>query len=370
MSLRDRLQGLHNNRQHELYERFGILANPFPASHQTTGNPRRPEAQDGNAEDRVVEFFRDRASQVVVVVGTQGVGKTNFLNYFEAEVGAALEDQDGYYVVRYLPDPEENFDGTTRRVIEELGKRHLDDLVKQLKKDQSYIEQARSHDMRNALRSIVKSDDQETKLLMMEWLVGLRLLKVHRQELGVQFRLDTVESRTAALKDLANVSGEAGVLRGIFLLLDEIEKHGDGVLGIRAMMRYLQALRAMIDALPRRLFLVIAVTPDALRRYSESYPALRSRLQYRLELKPLTSARAARELAKFYLDEARDAAWRKGEDNDEKPHILSSIEVTDCFEALEADVQRSGREGVTQREFLHQLHQRAEEKLERRKNSR
>lgn len=369
MSLPDRLQG-HKARRRELYERFGVLSNPFPASHQSMGNPRHPEAQDDDAEDRVVEFFRDEASQVVVIVGTQGVGKTNFLNHFEAEIGAALEAQDGYYVVRYLPDPEENFDGTTRRVIEELGRGHLDDLVSQLKKDQSHIEQARGHDMRSALWSIVKSDDEEIKQLMVEWLVGLRLLKVHRERLGVQFRLDTVESRTAALRDLAKVSGEAGVLRGIFLLLDEIEKHGDGVLGVRIMMRYLQALRAMIDALPRRLFLMIAVTPDALRRYSESYPALRSRLQYRLELTPLTGAKAARELAKFYLDEARIAAAREGEDSEEKPYILSSNEVTDCFEALEADVQRSGREGVTQREFLHELHQRAEEKLKRRKNSR
>ena len=81
--------------------------------------------------------------------------------------------------------------------------------------------------------------------------------------------------------------------------------------GIRAVMRYLSALRAMIDALPRRLFLMIAVTPDALRRYSEHYPALRSRLQDRLELQSLSSAKAAKKLADFYLNEARKAASRE-----------------------------------------------------------
>ena len=368
MSLRDRLRELDDDdRGRDLYEQFGILSNPFPASHQTTGNPRRPDVEDSDAEDRVVEFFRDdHTSQVVVVEGTQGVGKTNFLNHFEDEISTALKDQDGYYVVRYLADPEGNFDGTTKRLIEELGKGHLDDLVGRLKRDQSYIGQARGRDMRTALWSIVKSDDQETKQLMMEWLMGLRLLKLHREALGVQFRLDTVESRTAALKDLTKVSGDAGVLKGIFLLLDEIEKHGDGVLGIRAVMRYLQALRAMIDALPRWLFLMIAVTPDALRRYSESYPALRSRLQYRLELKSLTSAKAARTLAKFYLDAAREEARKQiGDDLENRPYILSSMEVTDCFETLEERAQKSAHEGVTQREFLHQLHQRAEAKLKR-----
>ena len=363
MSLRDKLRELDNDSRRELYERFGILANPFPASHQTASNPRCPGAHDEGVEDRVVTFFRDDTSQVVVIEGTQGVGKTNFLNHFETEVRAALQDRDGYYVVRYLADPEETFDGTTRRLVEELGKHHLEDLVRQLKKDPSHIEEARSHDMRTALRSIVKSDDRETKQLMMEWLLGLRLLKAHREALGVQFRMDTVESKTAALRDLAKVSGEAGVLKGIFLLLDEIEKH-DGVLGIRAVMRYLSALRAMIDALSRRLFLMIAVTPDALRRYSESYPALRSRLQDRLELKSLTSVKAAKKLAEFYLDEARDIASRKvGKVGEGRPNILSSKEVTECFVALEGEAQKRAHEGVTQREFLHQLHQRAEEKL-------
>ena len=363
MSLREKLRDLDDDPMHELYERFGILFNPFPASHQTAGNPRFPAAQDEEAEDRVVTFFRDDTSQVVVVEGTQGVGKTSFLNHFEREVQTALQDRDGYYVVRYLADPEETFDGTTRRLVEELGKEHLKDLVQRLKEDQSCIEEARSQDMRTALRSIVKSDDEETKQLMMEWLLGLRLLKLHREALGVQFRMDTVESKTSALRDLAKVSGEAGVLKGIFLLLDEIEKQ-DGVLGIRAVMRYLSALRAMIDALPRRLFLMIAVTPDALRRYSESYPALRSRLQDRLELKALNSAKTARKLAEFYLNEARQAAIREiGKVEGDRPSILSPKEITECFVALEGQAQKGAYEGVTQREFLHQLHRKAEAKL-------
>ena len=363
MSLREKLRDSGGDPAHELYERFGILFNPFPASHQTAGNPRFPAAQDEEAEDRVVAFFRDYASQVVVIEGRQGIGKTSFLNHFEEEVRTALKDRDSYYVVRYLADPEGTFDGTTRRLVEELGKGHLEDLVRQLKNDQRYIEEARSHDMRIALRSIVRADDDETKQLMMEWLLGLRLLKSHREVLGVQFRMDTVESKTAALRDLAKVSGKAGVLKGIFLLLDEIEKQ-DGVLGIRAVMRYLSALRAMIDALPKRLFLMIAVTPDALRRYSEHYPALRSRLQDRLELKSLTSAKAARKLAEFYLKRAREDAGREiGEIGGDRPDILSPKEITDCFVALEGQAQKGASDGVTQREFLHQLHQQAEAKL-------
>lgn len=363
MSLREKLRESEEDPSRELHERFGILANPFPASNQTTGNPRHPSAEDDEAEDRIVTFLRDGRSQVIVVEGTQGVGKTNFLNHIEMEVREVLRERAGYYVVRYLADPEESFDGTTRRLVEELGTDHLDDLVARLVTNGDAIEEARSQDMRIALQSLVESNDQETKQLMMEWLLGQRVFKLHRQALGIQFRLDTVESRTGALRDLAQVSGTAGVLSGIFLLLDEIEKQ-DGVLGVRAVMRYLTALRAMVDALPQRLFLMIAVTPDALSRYSASYPALRSRLESRLELRPLISTKKAKDLANFYLDRAREvAAKEKGKPREGLKHILSPNEIGDCFVELEEQAQKRGDEGVRHRELLHRLHERAEAKL-------
>ncbi|MEZ5585369.1 MAG: hypothetical protein R3F37_23830 [Candidatus Competibacteraceae bacterium] len=43
-------------------------------------------------------------------------------------------------------------------------------------------------------------------------------------------------------------------------------------------MQYLSALRALIDALTKYLFLMIALTPDALQRYQETLPALKGRL--------------------------------------------------------------------------------------------
>ena len=189
-------------------------ANPFPASNQMIGHPHHVLEADAEAEDCVIEFFRDDTSQVVVVEGAQGVGKTNFLNHFASEVRDALQDREGYYVVRYVADPEGAFDGTTGFLFEELGTEHLSRLVAELKRDKQPIEAARSHDMRNALRALVRANGEYTKRLMMEWLLGLRVLKAHRLALGVQFRLDTGESKTGALRDLAQVSGEAGVLKG------------------------------------------------------------------------------------------------------------------------------------------------------------
>ena len=363
MTLRDRIRSASaRGSADRLYDTFGIVANPFPASNQTSANPHRPTEADAEVESRIVTFLRDGRSQVVVVEGTQGVGKTNFLNHFEAEIHDVMSELEGYYMVRYLADPEPAFEGTTRRLFEELGTEHLARLRDGLETNRKPIREARGHDMRTALRRLAKSSDDDLGL-MMQWLLGLRVLKVHRQSLGVQFRLDTVESKTAALRDLIQVSAAAGVLKGVFLLLDELEKQ-EGVLGPTAVVRYLSALRSIVDALPERLFLMIGITPDALRRYSATLPALRGRLQNQITLEPLTDLDEALDLARFYLRAARRSARSLRDDDGGDEYVLSTGKVERCFERLLTRAERAGDRGVTQRLFLHALHDLAETKIQ------
>jgi hypothetical protein len=361
MSLRDKLKSsVSAAGARELFSNYGVLSNPFPASSQTSNNPHYRQPSDDEAEKRIVSFIRDKRSQVVVIEGTQGVGKTNFLNYIESQVQDVLAELDGFYVVRYLADPEASFDGTIRRLFQELGVEHLEKLREQLEFNEDVISVARSHDMRSALIKLANSDGTEDiSKLMMEWLLGFRVLKAHRESLGVHFRLDTVESKTSALRDLVLVSSSCGILNGIFLLLDELEKQ-DGVLGPTAVVRYLSAMRAIIDSLPNHLFMMIAVTPDAMRRYSSALPAFRSRLQNQISLVPLLDTADALALAKFYLDEARTGAanTRRGTPGDKE--ILSKRKITEIFEAQRKAAERRGDQGVRQREFLHALHAAAE----------
>ena len=364
MTLRDRLRSASaRGAADRLYDTFGIVANPFPASNQTSANPHRPTEADAEVETRIVTFLRDGRSQVVVVEGTQGVGKTNFLNHFEAEIRDAMSEFEGYYMVRYLADPEPAFEGTTRRLFEELGTEHLERLRDSLETDRKPIREARGHDMRTALRRLARSSDEDNLSLMMQWLLGLRVLKVHRQSLGVQFRLDTVESKTAALRDLIQVSAAAGVLKGVFLLLDELEKQ-EGVLGPTAVVRYLSALRSIVDALPERLFLMIGITPDALRRYSVTLPALRGRMQNQITLEPLVELDEALDLARFYLHAARRTARSRRDDDGGQEYVLGKGKVERCFERLLERAERTGDRGVTQRAFLHALHDLAEKKIQ------
>ena len=365
MTLRERLRSVSGpSAEHRLYDRYGIVSNPFPASNQTSANPHRPIEEDDEVERRIVTFLRDSRSQVLVVEGTQGVGKTNFLNHFESEIRSVMKELDGYYMVRYLADPEPAFAGTTRRLFEELGIEHLERLRDSLKVNATPIREARGHDMRRALQRLVRLTDENDLDLMMQWLLGLRVLKIHRIVLGVQFRLDTVESKTAALRDIVQVSAAAGVLKGVFLLLDELEKQ-DGVLGPTAVVRYLSALRSVVDALPERLFLMIGITPDALLRYSAALPALRGRLQNQITLEPLTDLEEALELAQFYLQTARRTARSQHDLDGGDDKVLTNRQATNCFETLLARAERAGNRGVRQREFLHELHVLAESRIQK-----
>lgn len=366
MSLRDKLRSGENSpREPNLFARFGIVGNPFPASSQTANNPRFPLPVDDEADARIISFLRDNKSQVVVIEGTQGVGKTNFLNHYESEIQEALNERDGYYVVRYLADPEASFDGTIRRLFQEFGIDHLKRLAERLRSEPSAIDVVKNQDMRSALLQISNEyAADQTYQHMMDWLLGFRVLKAHREDLGVQFRLDTVESKTSALRDLVLVSSKVKILNGIFLLLDELEKQ-DGVLGPTAVVRYLSAMRAIIDALPNHLFMMIAVTPDAMRRYSVALPAFRSRLQNQISLFPLIDAQEALDLAKFYLDFARKEAAKTNAGRGGRAELVSEDDIIDTFERLYKLADRRGDSGVRHREFLHSLHNLAEKSIQR-----
>lgn len=219
--------------------------------------------------------------------------------------------------------------------------------------------------MKSALHSLTNNSDADEKFrLFMDWLYGSRILKAHKEKLNIHFRLDTVESKTSALRDLVIVSSEAGILNGIFLLLDELEKQ-DGILSPTAVVRYLSAMRAIIDSLPNHLFMMIAVTPDALRRYTNALPAFRSRLQNQITLHPLTSLRDAQALANFYIDTAKAEALRRyPKKSAGKKDLVTVAEIEDIFEELKLIADRRGDTGVPQRLFLHRLHSKAEETIQ------
>lgn len=379
MSLRDKLQREKRvvvDPRKALFEHFGVIENPFPSAGQPTGHPR---LDNTDADDKIVssirQFERDQTTQVLVIEGTQGIGKTNLLNYYQQELLDLYREDETFYIIRYYPDPEPSFDAIVRRVFQELSPNHLISIGKALailSQDgaEEVIEIARSYEVRILLGKLrVAAGKGEMALseladTAMEWLVGLRLLNRHRDALGVQFRLDTVESKTQALRDVVFISERLELLKGIFLLLDELEKQ-DYSLSKTSVLRYLFAIRARIDALPKRLFLMLALTSEARRRYFVMLPALAGRLENRVSLLPLRSAEEAVSLANFYVAKAKERAkqnvtqnWKAGQEK-----LLTAEQISTLFQKAVKESADRGIEGATHRDFLNRLRNEAETRM-------
>jgi hypothetical protein len=197
----------------------------------------------------------------------------------------------------------------------------------------------------------------------LEWLTGLRILKRHKELLGVNFRLDTVESKTQALRDLVFCCSDAKLLSGLFLLLDELEKQ-DYSYSKAVVLRYLSAIRALIDALPKHLFLLVALTIESRRRYFSWLPAFAGRLQNIVRLEPIKEPEAAANLSDFYISEAKAQARREFgaiKSPTKIEDLISKTDVQALFERLlrQAAAEKA-QEGVTPRDLLNALHSAAE----------
>lgn len=352
-----------------LYERYGVLANPFPSSAQTSGHPHLPTRADRMVDRAIKEFITSSSSSALAVTSSQGIGKTNLLNAYEKALREKLRGR-GFFIIRYVADPEPLFDTLIRSIFEHLGEEHLKKIIEtsaDVRPSQLNVilDDLRASDVRKVINSLIdvkKEEDEdyfdEAIQLAYQWLIGLPVRKVHRETLRVNFRLDTVESKTRALRDIIYLSAKIEELKGVFILLDELEKQ-DLSLSKALVLRYLSALRALIDALPQYLFLMVALTTDALERYREMLPALKGRLANEVKLVPIEDTDEAVKYWRFYLDEARRSAestrktrnWKQGEKD-----LPDQADVENMFGKLKS---RSSIEGVRQRDFLNTLNRSA-----------
>ena len=380
MSLRERMQQPRYDGEEvkSLYSQYGIVKNPFPASGQSSGHPRLEDELDDKIAKRFKEFeikeFKNnpRRSQVILIEGTQGVGKTNLLNYYEEQFRDYYDQDESFYIIRYYPDPEPSFDAIVRKIFQSLDQHHFEKLARALASADnrdSIKDIAKGFEVRCVLNGIERvareeGDVQECSRLALEWFSGMRILKKHREVLGVNFRLDTVEARTRALRDITYVSEKLDLLRGILLLLDELEKQ-DYSMSKTPVLRFLSAIRALVDALPRCLFLILAMTPQARLRYFSMLPALAGRLQDILDLPTVNHFDNAFALYEFYVGKERSSARLQVNNNSEqgKGSLFDKTELRSIFERLKTRSEKRGTQGVTQRDLLHALYEKWRDKV-------
>ncbi len=373
MSLRDKIKKMKaadDKPQRTLFLNYGVIDNPFPAAGQPFGHPHLKTDVDDEIDNLIEDFeLYGLNTQVIVITGTQGVGKTNLLTFYQNELEDLHEEDKTFYIIRYYPDPEPSFDSIVRRIVQELGEIHLTKIAKSLK-DLSrtelsrVVDTVRNHEVKLVMYSLARAAQEnisrlnEVCVVALEWFLGLRIFKRHKEELGIYFRLDTIESKTQALRDLIYISVNLNTLKGIFLLLDELEKQ-DYSLSKTSVIRYLSAIRALIDALPTNLFLMMALTPEARRRYFLMLPAIAGRLQNVFALSPLKKSQEAVGLYNLYLENAKNKAQAHTISRSCNPgndRLLEKEKIMYTFKKMLGESAERGLEGVTHRDFLNQLH--------------
>ncbi|MDZ7968024.1 MAG: P-loop NTPase fold protein [Nostoc sp. DedSLP03] len=357
-----------------LYKKFGVLSNPFPSAGQTSGHPHMSTEADKQVDAAVKTFYSDRKSHVISITASQGIGKTNLLNAYENALREKLSPH-GFFVIRYVPDPEPFFDPLIRSIFENLGEEYLRRSIDALAKEKQKIgdidkllEFVRMSEIKTMLKALleVKSEEKRNERISLayQWLLGLPVRKTHHTELGVNFRLDTVEAKTRALRDIVYLGSQMKTLEGIFILLDELEKQ-DFSLSKTIVLRYLSALRALIDALPKYLFLMVALTTDALNRYREMLPAIRGRLANEVPLSPIRNDEEAVKLFQFYLESAKSEARKSVQDQKLQAGNDVLLRENDArlvfYRLLE---QRTNIQGVRQRDYLNALYKEANKSIE------
>jgi hypothetical protein len=364
MSLRDAL-GLNvegKQLQTSLYKKYGVVTNPFPSSGQTSDHPRKPGQADVAIQERLRSFINNSMSQVVVLTGIQGVGKTNLLEYYRKQLPEAFAEDSGFYVIQYLADPEPRFTGVILKILDELGVTLLNNVIDKLvagDRDAILHAHVSSPEFREALHRIATekakgSDVSPLVSQLSEYLHGVRMLKSHYETLGVRFSLTTQEQKTSALRDLVGLARELGLLKGILLFMDELEKLGD--MTLRNTLGYLSAIRALIDALPHALFLVLAMTETARADYQRLFPSLASRFGNPIALSPLSNQEEAVDLGRFYLTEARARGQHEMSNAPAGNADIVSVErMRTTYDELEKK-QVTRRGYVVQREYLDALH--------------
>jgi len=101
---------------------------------------------------------------------------------------------------------------------------------------------------------------------------------------------------------------------------------------------------------------MLALTPDAFRRYSLALPAFRSRLNNEIELKAITSVKEAKTIADFYVEEGRKQSDTRLAASPGIEQPVSDKDIESVFQQL----LQSDSDGVNHRDFLQKLHDLAE----------
>ncbi|MDC0712538.1 DUF2791 family P-loop domain-containing protein [Stigmatella sp. ncwal1] len=375
------------------WRKLEFLRNPFPSrSHPIWDVFYGQEVVRKRFYDDLVVFLRDSTTTTLFFTGGNRVGKTHFMEYHRRELSRRLPErgltvpvvvasaQSCDFWQLYIQMIEQVDDSLRAQAGAGLFEAEVPPAVAER------LSELPSGDFRRAVERAwsartTPQGSEPVRLLLRQWLRGERLRAAKREELGVSGLLDSQAEVMNAFEGLVKylllqepsaATTAPGAERpsrcsGIVIFLDEFEL----VWKFRRDRRdqYLQALRALIDACPKGLFLSVGMATNTgvgTGEVETAYPALFQRLKGARSIPTLVQIGGvvealgyARSFEEYGRREFRSRPGQGPAPQEGKQSLFSDREIEALFKELAGFIG-----SVAQGEFFDRLHLEAERKLQ------
>ena len=354
------------------YEEFFLLSNPFPILGQFYGICVDQESVKGEFTRVLRDFYRDSQSRIMTMLGSTGAGKTNLLRFLEQtlkswrEPGSEKKAVTDLFTV-FVEQPQGSYLEIHRQIISQLGALFFTEFFLAVRRRDINLSELPAElpgtnpELIRALVHIAQRNSGQLSLqdapgqnsiirepqsyrILGEWLQGVKLIAAEKRQLG-NVSAEVNKSSTVAIKflsDLIKIFLQAGLFKGIVILIDEFEEVFSG-LPATSQAQYAQDLRNLFDSHPEGVVFVVATTPIA-ERLQQISPALQRRLGAGVQIEPISDEDTALKYAQAYIQWGRDRFKEKIErdvrlpedcpDVDEPYYPLTEAKVKEVYNGL------------------------------------
>lgn len=359
------------------WRRYGFTENPFPSrSHPVWDVFHNQEQLRRRFYEDLKVFLREGVTTTLFFTGGNRIGKTHFCEHHRIAIPASLSNRGLIIPVACVSAESSKFSELYRPLIDQL-----DDSVRTQTGHglfaQQWIEQLANiapqlpaGQFREAVLALSGSGQDEAQFaslhaLFMQWLRAERVRLSQRRTLGVSSPIESLTDELNSLQGLIatlrllDIDGKTSP--GAIVFVDEFELIWTHRRDQRD--RFLHALRALVDACPRGLFLCVAMATGGRYQHGpedveREYPALFARLKGARDVPTLVEIPGpveAVEYAHAFVKNGREKAAKMNVvANDE---LLADADIRRLFNEVAGGAGGSASQG----EFFDKLHTTAEE---------
>lgn len=357
--------------------RFGLLENPFPSRSHPVWDVFHNQVQVVQRfYTDVAEFVREGKTTTLFFTGGNRVGKTHFCEHHRLVLPEKFAKAGAVVPMAVVSADSCRFSELYRPIIDQLqeslrlqtGHGFFPESWRPIL--EAALGTIRPGDFREAVSTYLEAGQDQTAVihsLLMQWLRGERLRMPQRKLLGVGSVIESLAHELNALEGIIEVLRKSDLIEerkcpGVILFVDEFELMWTHRRDKRD--RFLQALRALVDACPMGLFMCVAMATGVgynfeVEDLEGAYPALFARLKGVRDVPALVEVGGvieAQEYAQAFLESGARKAQAQGVQNGER--LFSESEVRRVF----LEVAGSGGT-VSQGDFFDKLHVEAEAKV-------